>query len=357
MLVAMHNGKRVCSLDTKNTYGNYEYEILETLKKASQNHELYCEECGEEVFLRAGEIKIPHFAHKSLSKNCYFNDKRFKESEEHKKGKLALYTFLKQKFNNCLVEVDYHLSNNRRTNVYVETPTIKLAFEYLRNDMNLNLWEEKHKDYKKIGVKDYWILSAKDFRKNYKSNIKFFKKFIEKNDNDKVIKLLDTDTNTISFLKYLEFRDEDDKLVDSKPFSRSYVLGTLNIDEHTGQFVTNFMNEYKITQNHFNKKWQRKLESSKKQITNMPKPYKTLIQELPLENIKLSRNTMLKRNNKSKEELKREALECKRNNPQGPWYDSTRLERWGICEKCGAFTNKWTSFKGKTNTCICYECR
>lgn len=134
-----------------------------------------------------------------LSEDCYFNKINSKESEEHRKGKLALYTYFKEFFKHkgkdAVVEVDYKLSNGRRTDIYVEVSSKKLAYEYLREDVKLNEWQNKHQDFQSINVVDHWVLSAKDFMVKWKDNKKFFKQFIEKNQIDKIVKLFDTDTN------------------------------------------------------------------------------------------------------------------------------------------------------------------
>lgn len=94
MLNCLLEGKRVCSLDTKNRFDNYIYSEVEKLKEAGQNKNLICEECGESVFLKAGDIKIPHFAHISgVERDCYFDKNENKETEEHKRGKSILYYY------------------------------------------------------------------------------------------------------------------------------------------------------------------------------------------------------------------------------------------------------------------------
>lgn len=51
-----------------------------------------------------------------------------------------------------------------------------------------------------------------------------------------------------------------------------------------------------------------------------------------------------------------EAEASRKENPQGPWRDSTG-NRWGICKRCSKFTRNWWSLDGDTNMCECNDCR
>jgi DNA helicase-2/ATP-dependent DNA helicase PcrA len=51
-----------------------------------------------------------------------------------------------------------------------------------------------------------------------------------------------------------------------------------------------------------------------------------------------------------------EAEASRKENPQGPWVDSTG-NRWGICKRCSEFTRYWRSLDGDTNMCECNDCR
>ena len=51
-----------------------------------------------------------------------------------------------------------------------------------------------------------------------------------------------------------------------------------------------------------------------------------------------------------------EAEASRKENPQGPWKDSSG-NRWGICKRCSKFTRDWWSLDGDTNMCECNDCR
>lgn len=249
MLTAIYNGKTICSLDTKNKYGNYETDVYEHYKKAGQKGELICDDCGTEVILKAGNIKIPHFAHKTHNRDCYYE--KTNESEEHKKGKFILYSWLKEQYK------DYVYINkkygNRRANVSIETDNGIVAFQYIRSERNLIEWEDKRNDYLSSGIINLYFFSACDFRKEYTNSKEQFKKIVQKYSNDLKIKMIDTDTKELILLKYMDIRDDNGLLICSKPFVKKYNIYEIKISSK-GQILTDFDKHYTLNITIINRK-------------------------------------------------------------------------------------------------------
>lgn len=76
------------------------YARRESLKAAGREGGLSCPHCGQEVRVRLGELRRPHFAHKCLE-DCPFQ----KESAEVTEVKARLYGFFRQQMG-CSVDMD-----------------------------------------------------------------------------------------------------------------------------------------------------------------------------------------------------------------------------------------------------------
>ena len=86
-----------------------------------------CTQCSEQVILKNGPIKIPHFAHtRNVSCTQAFSEG---ESEDHLNGKLHLYEFLQK--HSSSVELEAYLpSLHQRPDLYVQSNVSKFAIEF-----------------------------------------------------------------------------------------------------------------------------------------------------------------------------------------------------------------------------------
>lgn len=218
MFTAIYNEKIICSFDVKNKYGNYETEIYEEYKKAGQVGLLKCEECGTSVYLKAGNIKIPHFAHKDSNRSCFFELHK-NESEEQVRGKFILYKWLAEQYNNVYLDKKY---DNRRANVSIESEKGIIALQYIRNERSLNEWNEKREDYSELGIKDIYFFSFKEFNTENKISEEQFRKIVQKYSSDNIIKMLNTDTNELLLMRYMDVNDENGFLFASELFTQKY---------------------------------------------------------------------------------------------------------------------------------------
>ncbi|MFW6029517.1 MAG: competence protein CoiA [Halanaerobiales bacterium] len=350
MINCLYNEKRICSFDLKNKYGHYLFDKVKIIKKAGENRLLKCEECGEPVILKAGDIKIPHFAHLSSS-NCHYSNYS-KESEEHKQGKLILYHYFKEKYPNAEVMIDYRLSNGRRANVLVIFKDGRqLAVEYQRKDIKVKDWQLRHQDYQKLKINDLWILSTKQY--NPLETIKnkkylFFNDLLIHDTKDNIAAFLNTDNYKMTLIKKMDYRNKDGIISNQKYFWQEYSLEEINILED-GSLDCNFHLKYIAEKKRFLEQCRKSEEVIEKKRLDINKRARNKIRHHHKETYY---NTI----RKSKKELENEAEVLLKENPNGPWFDSEN-NRWGFCRICGLFTSDWTSFNGVENSCICRDCR
>lgn len=373
MFTAIYKDKIICSFNVKNKYRNYEIEIYEEYKKAGQTGLLKCEECGTPVYLKAGNIKVPHFAHKDSNRSCFFESHK-NESEEQVKGKFILYKWLAEQYGNVYIDKKY---DNRRANVSIEAEKGIVVLQYIRNERSLNEWNEKREDYLKLGIKDLYFFSFKEFNKENKISEEQFRKIVQKYSNDNMIKMLNTDKNELLLMRYIDFNDKDNKLFYSRLFSKSYNIYNVKLTLD-GIIESDFEDEYKIAfENHreiareqYSKMVKEKKlaeELIKKQL--MQQNYKKQIQLEKAEKEKSDKNKKNEKINSSIifgdsngyafDELKYEVKQIITNNPEKAWWQGNT--RWVLCKKCKRYytTDKCVSYGGlkiESTLGICYNC-
>lgn len=122
---------------------------------------LICPECNSLLTFKNGEVKIPHFAHKTKCTYLYWEP----ESEEHIQGKLAVKYRLERLYPNSKVYIEYSVKEtNQRSDVMVVHPNNeKWAFEIQLSKIPLSTLIERHELYKAAGIQDFWLLGAKAF--------------------------------------------------------------------------------------------------------------------------------------------------------------------------------------------------
>lgn len=361
MLNALLDGKVICSFDVKNKYGNHITKKYEEYKRASEKGQLTCEECGTEVIFKAGDIKIPHFAHKSHNSNCYFRD--IKESEEHRKGKSIIYYWLKSlDIGRVFVDNRY---GNRSANVSLESYNKVFAFEFMRNETNVTKWDNKKNDYEKMNIDDYYFFSAKDYRKKYDETKEQFRKIVQRYSPDGIVKMLDTESQKIIVLKYMDVYDSNNEMISSKISSKEYDM--LNV-----QIGLNGL-EYKGFEELYNYAFNRyeygvfKKHNEEMELKKQAEEYKKIVELSRQKEKNLKRNSRneindveLRKRYGSEEGYEFENLddETKKmilDNPSGPWL-AGRFTRLIQCEKCKRYylTDYSGSYSGVFGTC--YNC-
>lgn len=119
------------------------------------NKTFYCIQCNEQVILKNGPIKIPHFAHK-LNASCTqtFSEG---ESEDHLKGKLHLYEFLQR--NSASVQLEAHIPFLlQRPDLYIESDYYPIAIEFQCSPISVALIQQRTVGYISKKIIPIWIL-------------------------------------------------------------------------------------------------------------------------------------------------------------------------------------------------------
>ncbi|WAA08653.1 competence protein CoiA [Fervidibacillus albus] len=158
MFVAINRSGALCSIFQRSkTY-------IERLKKEGP---FYCPSCKQEVILKVGTRKLPHFAHKKI---CPVKGEG--ESQEHMTGKIVIFQWLKK--SGFTPEIEKYLPEmNQRPDLYFQWNGKKIAVEFQCSVIPFALVKKRTDQYEKYGFTPIWIVHEKLIRKTYQDLIHF----------------------------------------------------------------------------------------------------------------------------------------------------------------------------------------
>lgn len=113
-----NTNEKIFAFDVENEYGIKDIGTERKLRLAGEREELICPECKTPVILRAGEIKIPHFAHKIKTKECFYSTYTYNENRQ--KALKILYNLLKKFEDIEILEVTKKFSENGVIDILIE---------------------------------------------------------------------------------------------------------------------------------------------------------------------------------------------------------------------------------------------
>lgn len=127
----------------------------DSLRQLRKERQFYCPQCKNNVQLKIGEIKIPHFAHLKVS-SC---ESQFSEgeSEQHLLGKEHLYQlFLKLGYE---VELESYIPTlQQRPDLLVKTKEEKtIAIEFQCSNISSDYLQSRNTGYKLENIQPIWI--------------------------------------------------------------------------------------------------------------------------------------------------------------------------------------------------------
>ena len=140
---------------------NNDYVSLLTLSRDELNEHkkkiYYCPCCTGRVFLKAGKIKMPHFAH---APHMMCDAASEGETEEHLLGKKKLYEWLEgQGFE---VELEKYFSSfKQRADLFIEHNDTSYAIEFQCSIIPQEEIRKRTKSYLKHHITPIWILSER----------------------------------------------------------------------------------------------------------------------------------------------------------------------------------------------------
>ena len=152
----LQEGKKMLVAKMNNDYIILSSQLSrEKLRELKDTESFTCPACKEPLHLKIGRIKIPHFAHQADS-DClaYFSEK---ESEMHLLGKSQLFDFFSKRYRKVLLE-PYLQQLKQRPDLLVETETNNYAIEFQCSSVDLNIIEERTKNYIQNQYVPVWIL-------------------------------------------------------------------------------------------------------------------------------------------------------------------------------------------------------
>ena len=147
MLVAMTKQQQLFQLSTK-----ISQQELQLLK---QQHQFFCPQCKEQLILKAGQIKIPHFAHKNNS-NCLSS---FSEGEStaHLLGKQHLYQLFTKLQLTPILE-PYLPQLRQRPDLLISQNSKSYAIEFQCSSIANDLFRQRTTGYQKANITPIWLL-------------------------------------------------------------------------------------------------------------------------------------------------------------------------------------------------------
>ena len=225
------------------------YELKRQWKKAQYKNELICEDCGTPVELRAGDVKIPYFAHRKgfSTRDCYYETIR--ETEEHREAKSVLYEYFVTKYPEAIVQTTKRQPNGRRSDIYIDFGSSELAIEFQRTYMKISDWDERHQEYEKLGITDLWLLSSRMFEER-RNDVDFLTQVLLNETNEKTAIFLDVDKRKLSLLKEIQYLDNQGMLKHKTFFIRDYSLFDITISPE-GQILCDFSEQYGVSKDKF----------------------------------------------------------------------------------------------------------
>ncbi|MBC1547628.1 competence protein CoiA [Listeria sp. FSL L7-1435] len=121
------------------------------VERIKQEERLFCKSCASPVMIKAGQIKIPHFAHEKTMK-CAFASEG--ESEAHLAAKRQIMAWLC--YQGIPVEVEsYFPEINRQADILVGGKTV---IEFQRSSVPISEMVQRTMDYLSIGLEVHWVL-------------------------------------------------------------------------------------------------------------------------------------------------------------------------------------------------------
>ncbi|WP_163652019.1 competence protein CoiA family protein [Listeria sp. PSOL-1] len=118
----------------------------------SSSYHYFCLSCGEELFIKAGDKKLPHFAHRHSSK-CRFSSEP--ESEHHLSGKFQISNWAL--LQGMPVNLEYFFKDiKRQADIFVDDHTV---LELQCSTIPISQMCARTIDYEKLQLKVYWILA------------------------------------------------------------------------------------------------------------------------------------------------------------------------------------------------------
>ncbi|WP_180954575.1 competence protein CoiA [Bacillus sp. V5-8f] len=138
----------------------YNIETKEKVLNMKKQGRFHCPCCNSEVTIKAGNVKIPHFAHK---RNSSCNASSEPESEYHLLGKANLYQWISRQYHSILEA--YIPEIKQRADILFTVGNKKYAIEFQCSSIPEAVFINRTKAYQSAGISPLWIVSEKNINK------------------------------------------------------------------------------------------------------------------------------------------------------------------------------------------------
>ncbi len=155
---SLYKGKLICTYDLKDENGIYYEDMVLEWKEAAAGRCLHCVDCGAPVYLAAGPIKEPYFAHYDVEE-CNYDSGQ--ESEELKKGKRLLYHLLRRSFPDSNIQARYRLENGMYSTLFCDYNSKLIAIDYRLVNNSLEKFRLRDEYYQSHRIKVIYILGKR----------------------------------------------------------------------------------------------------------------------------------------------------------------------------------------------------
>lgn len=138
MIIGICNGRRIVA------------------SKKLKRQDYFCPICGEPVVLRAGKVKMAHFAH-CKNTNCASSEG---ETQEHLLGKKQLYHWTAKKGLRPRYEVYLSEIQQRPDILLSKEDGTQIALEFQCSPLSIERLMQRNQGYKQLHIQVWWILGA-----------------------------------------------------------------------------------------------------------------------------------------------------------------------------------------------------
>ncbi len=150
--------KVLCTFELKDDMGFYYEDKVLAWKEAAAERVLTCTECGAPVYLAAGTIKEPYFAHYDLE-DCDYGSGQ--ESEELRKGKRLIYQLLRRSFPEYDIQARYRLENGMYASMFCTDGDHSIVIDYRLLNSSLQKFRERDNYYQASSLTVVYILGKR----------------------------------------------------------------------------------------------------------------------------------------------------------------------------------------------------
>ncbi len=229
-----YQGRQLCTFDLKDDNHYYISELVEEWKIAADQGKLICSDCGQSVYLAAGPIREPYFAHYDRLACPYGG---LVESEESKKGKRLLYSLLKRSFPENEIYARYKLDNGMYSTCYADNQKGRsIAIDYRLNHSSIEKFLERDRYYQSHDILPLYVLGINQ-NKN-QPQVSWYENMIQKSTG--LCLYLDAGHETLLLKKCFDYRIGRQRMV---RFSQKYYRMEEVLIGGDGVFLCDFEKE------------------------------------------------------------------------------------------------------------------